>query len=91
MLLSADDLEPYLQYAFDHFSRELDMPFDFVEASFTINPIPSGFQGSILKLARDIQDVWKNELHGETIFKELSYLIASCVMLDSVRRRTLGK
>ncbi|KAF9892309.1 hypothetical protein FE257_002086 [Aspergillus nanangensis] len=90
MLLNSDDLEPYLQYAFDHFSRELDMPFDFVQASFTINPIPSDFGGGILRLARDILDVWKDQLDGATIFKELSYLIASCVMLDSVRRRTLG-
>ncbi|PKY01131.1 hypothetical protein P168DRAFT_329858 [Aspergillus campestris IBT 28561] len=90
MLLNSDELQPYLQYAFDHFSRELDLPFDFVEASFANSPIPSDFGGNILKLARDILEVWKDRIDGPTIFKELSYLVASCVMLDSARRRTLG-
>ena len=30
MLLEADELQPYLQYAFDHFACDLDCPFDFV-------------------------------------------------------------
>ena len=31
MLLDADELQPYLQFAFDHFARDLDSPFDFVQ------------------------------------------------------------
>ncbi len=90
MLLNSDDLQPYLQYAFDHFCRDLDFPFDFVQASFTHNPIPSDFGGNILKLAINIMEVWKDKLDGPRIFKELSYIVASCIMLDSARHRTLG-
>lgn len=90
MLLNSDDLQPYLQYAFDHFCRGLDFPFDFVQASFTHNPIPSDFGGNILKLAINIMEVWKDKLDGPRIFKELSYVVASCIMLDSARHRTLG-
>jgi hypothetical protein len=90
MLLNSDELQPYLQYAFDHFSRDLETPFDFVQASFSNNPIPANFGGYILKLAINIMEVWKDHLDGPNIFKELSFMVASCIMLDSARHRTLG-
>lgn len=90
MLLNADELQPYLQYAFDHFSRNLEHPFDFVQASLANNPMPSNFGGNILKLAIDIMDHWRDTLDGPSIFKELSFMVASCIMLDSARHRTLG-
>lgn len=31
MLSNSDDLQLYLQFAFDHFSKSLDVPFDFVK------------------------------------------------------------
>ncbi|KAL3429839.1 hypothetical protein BDV09DRAFT_202723 [Aspergillus tetrazonus] len=89
MLLNSDELQPYLQYAFDHFSRDLEMPFDFVQASFANSPIPSDFGGNTLKLAINILDGWSDCLDGLAIFRELSYIIASATMLDSARRKTL--
>lgn len=91
MLLEADELQPYLQFAFDHFACNLDTPFDFVKASFTNNPIPLDFGGNILKLAINIMDVYENKLDGRVIFKELSVMVASCIMLDSARHRTKGE
>ena len=90
MLLNSDELQPYLQHAFDHFCRNLEQPFDFVQASLAFHPPPSNFGGNILKMALDIMRVWKNRLDGPSIFKELSFLVASCIMLDSARRRILG-
>jgi energy-coupling factor transporter ATP-binding protein EcfA2 len=90
MLLDSDELQPYLQYAFDHFCRDLDVPFDFVQASFAHNPIPSDFGGNILKLAININEVWRDKVDGPTIFKELSFIVASCIMLEQARHRTLG-
>ena len=90
MLLDADELQPYLQFAFDHFSCHLDRPFDFVQASFIYNPIPSDFAGNILKLAVNMMEIWENKLDGEGIFRELSYMVASCIMLDSARSKTRG-
>ena len=91
MLLDADELQNYLQYAFDHFASDLDMPFDFVKACLLHNPIPRDFGGNILKLAINIMDVWTDNLDGEGIFDELSPMIASCIMLDATRHRTPGK
>ena len=90
MLLAADELQPYLQFAFDHFSSNLDLPFDFVQASFIYNPIPSDFAGNILKLAVNMMEIWQDKLDGERIFNELAYMVASCIMLDSARNKTRG-
>lgn len=91
MLLDSDELQPYLQYAFDHFSNHLETPFDFVKASFLNNPIPRDFGGNILKMALNVMNVWKNKLDGFSIFRELSPLVASCIMLDSARHKTKGQ
>ena len=91
MLLNADEFQPYLQFAFDHFACDLDTPFDFVQASFAHSPIPLDFGGNILKLAINLMDVWENEIDGYHIFKELSYMVASCIMLDSARSKIRGK
>jgi len=90
MLLDAEELQPYLQTAFDHFACNLDTPFDFVQASFSNSPIPQDFGGNILKLAINPMDVWQNKADGRTIFVELSYMVASCIMLDSVRHKIRG-
>jgi len=90
MLLDADELQPYLQFAFDHFSNNLDRAFDFVQASFISNPIPPDFAGNILKLAVNMMEIWENKLDGAGIFRELSFMVASCIMLDSARKRNLG-
>lgn len=90
MLLDAEDLQSYLQSAFDHFARSLDHPFDFVQASFSNSPIPLDFGGNILKLAINLMRVWKNRINIEFIFQELSYMVASCIMLDSARKKNLG-
>lgn len=91
MLLDAEELQSYLQFAFDHFACKLDTAFDFVQASFTNSPIPLDFGGNILKLAIVLMEVWKNEADGPSIFTELSYMVASCIMLDSARHKIRGK
>lgn len=90
MLLDAKELQPYLQFAFDHFSKNLDRAFDFVQASFVYNPIPSDFAGNMLKLAVNVMEACGNKLNGEQIFYELSFMVASCIMLDSTRSKTRG-
>jgi hypothetical protein len=107
MLLNAEELQLYLQCAFDHFARTLDVAFDFVQASFLNNPIPQDFGGNILKLAINMME--QKELSGakkqdnvkehtnakehnsaHSIFDKLSYMVASCIMLDSVRHNIKG-
>ncbi len=91
MLLDADELQPYLQYAFDHFSSDLDMPFDFVKASILNNPILKDFGGNILQLAINVMNVLENQVTGKVIFDELSLVVASCIMLDAARHKMKGR
>jgi hypothetical protein len=90
MLLDAEELQSYLQCAFDHYAKTLDFPFDFVEASFTSSPIPLDFGGNILKLAINLMDLDSEEMDVQAIFQKLSYMVASCIMLDSVRHKIKG-
>ncbi|KAF1956454.1 hypothetical protein CC80DRAFT_516035 [Byssothecium circinans] len=90
MLLDAEELQSYLQCAFDHFAHSLDVPFDFVQASFSNSPIPLDFGGNILKLAINFMHVWEYKADVQMIFQELSYMVASCIMLDSARNKIRG-
>jgi hypothetical protein len=90
MLSNSDELHVYLQCAFDHFSQNLDRPFNFIEVAIKNNPIPLDFGGNILKLAVAIKDrsQWEG---GPKIFRELSYMVASCVTLDLARNGLRGR
>ena len=90
MLADSDDLQGYLQAAFDHFSRSLDKPFDFVAASVRNNPIPVDFPDHIVKLATAVCTIKKRYKTSE-VFSGLTRMIGSCVMLDAARGNLLGK
>lgn len=90
MLSMSEDLQLYLQLAFDHFAQKLYAPFDFVKVALQINPIPSDFSGNIVKLAVAIRDC-QNSCKLAEIFEHLSLLVASCIMLDIHRHRRLGQ
>lgn len=89
MLLTAGQLQSYLQDAFVHYSQSLKIPFDFVQASFLHNPIPFNFGGSILKLAIAMLKEQKAP-DANAIFQKLGNLVASCIMLDAVRHSIPG-
>jgi hypothetical protein len=92
MLLNAMELQSYLHCAFDHFALTLDEAFDFVQASFLNNPIPMDFGGNILRLAiKMVNQHGHRRPDPRYIFGRLSALIASCIMLDSVRHEIRGK
>ncbi|KAI1170029.1 hypothetical protein F4777DRAFT_592252 [Nemania sp. FL0916] len=93
MLANTEKLQFYLQAAFDHFTRDLNTPFDFVKEMLRHSPISRNFEGNILGLAVLIKD---NALHpairddAEQIFRAIGPMIASCVMLDAVRQKLPG-
>lgn len=93
MSLTSDALDGFLQSAFDHFSKNLNTPFDFMKESIKNNPIPLDFRGNVLKLAIAVKNYnnFPNREDGPRIFEHISYLVASCIMLDYVRYDTLGK
>jgi hypothetical protein len=80
----------FMQAAFDHFSRTLDRPFNFVDVSLRISPIPKNIGGNLLQLAIAVQAKDKS-LDSEWIFKKLGKVAASCILLDCVRTGRKGK
>jgi hypothetical protein len=89
MLLNSEDLQFYLEAAFDHFARGLDKPFNFVEIALKNNPIPRDLGQNIVKLAVMIRDL-PGRPSVQNIFLSLAPLVASCIMLDIVRERRMG-
>ena len=86
MLSTSEELNVYLQSAFDHFAKTLDRPFNFIEVSLRNNPIPDNFGGHILQLALAVQ-ARRRPRHSAGIFDKICFLVASSVMLDCVRHR----
>jgi hypothetical protein len=89
MLSNSEELNTYLQCAFDHFSGDLDTPFNFMDVAFKITPIPQDFGGNILKLAVAIRNCGRFS-DPRNIFKELGFMVASCVLLDCARHNLKG-
>jgi len=92
MRFNAEEFQAALSMGFDHFSDRLDEPFDFVKLSCSLNPIPKDFGGNILRLALAVKNDPK--MAGQTgrdIFKHLGPMVASCIMLDYIRRHFKGK
>lgn len=93
MLATAEKLQVYLQAAYDHFTKSLDAPFDFVREALRKFPIPRNFQGNVLSLALAIRDNSTREAlkdDARQIFLAMGPMIASCIMLDAVRQNLLG-
>ncbi|KAK3389280.1 hypothetical protein B0H63DRAFT_537088 [Podospora didyma] len=93
MLLNAERLQQYVNSAYDHFSRRLDEPFDFVKEALRHNPMPRDFRGHILNLMLSIYndvDSFKGARCGEKLLRSLSRPIASCVMLAAAREDLQG-
>lgn len=92
-VLLADQLNPYVQFAFDHFLEEkgLETPFDFFKASFLFRPVPQDFTGYIVSLADTL--ISKREqvpLTSAYLFDSLARMIASCIALDAERKNHVG-
>lgn len=93
MISTDEKLQVFLQSAFDHFSQNLNVPFDFVKEAVKNNPIPRDIGGNILKLAIAVREHnhFTNPYDGAKIFSELSNMVASCLMLTSARQSFLGE
>jgi len=92
MLATAEKLQVYLQAAYDHFSKDLDTPFDFIKEALKHNPIPRDFGGNILNLALSIKNNCQRSMKEDlaSIFNQMVPMISSCIMLDSVRQNLMG-
>lgn len=98
MLPDSDQLQYYLEAAFDHFAHGLNKPFNFIEVAHRRNPIPTNFAQNILKLATTLEihssgkafrKQW-SEHPVTNIFMSMARMVASCIMLDIIRQRRMG-
>ena len=92
MVFDVEDLQTYLRDAFFVFAQSLDASFDFGKASLRIAPISADFGGNIFKLLLAITSKWNGDsgVSADQILTELSYMVASCIMLDVARHRKKG-
>lgn len=89
LLTNSDELNLYLQSGFDHFAAHIDVPFNFMQVSLLRNPIPKDFGGHILQLCEVLNTriPSRDSTTVRWVFKELSAVLASCVLLDCARFR----
>ncbi|KAK0829036.1 hypothetical protein LTR73_004670 [Friedmanniomyces endolithicus] len=89
MLSNTDEWNIYLQAGFDHFTSNLDTPFNFIEVSLKNNPLPENFGDHIRQLATAILAVYPDpkKTSGQWIFENLGSMVASCILLDCVQYR----
>ena len=94
MLLNAERLQQYVNSAYDHFSRRLDEPFDFVKEALRHNPMPQDFRGHILNLMLALyheEDGPDPSRPAKKLLWLLCRPIASCVMLAAAREDLQGQ
>lgn len=82
-----EELDSYLQAAFDHFSATPEAPFNFIEVALKANPIPQSFADHIFVLARvsENRKVYTSAREALDALMNLAPIIASCITLDCVR------
>lgn len=93
MLATPEKLQFFLHAAFDHFTKDLDTPFDFIKETLRHSPVSRNFEGNILNLALAIRDRTSNDKiknNAKQILRAMVPIIASCVMFDTVRQNLLG-
>jgi len=92
MILDIQNLQNYLRDAFSVLAESLEASLDFGKALLRNAPIPAGFGANISKLLLAITNKWKDDrgVSAGQILTELSYIVASCIMLDIVRHKNKG-
>ncbi|KAF8242901.1 hypothetical protein K440DRAFT_563787 [Wilcoxina mikolae CBS 423.85] len=85
LLMNSEELDIYLGYAFDHFSINPDIPFNFLSAAFHHNPVRQTFKTHILRTAICFMNIRSFD-SGAEIFHILAPLVASSILLDVCRK-----
>jgi hypothetical protein len=91
LLPDVDEFGLYLSLAFDHFSETLEKPFNFVEASLRFRPPSGNLADNIFDVAVCFASITHQEGQIAAIFSKLTMFIASCILLESVRKQRIGR
>lgn len=87
-LWDAEQLAVYFADAFEHFTNDLEKPFDFLKSSRKNNPIPKGFSQHISNLMRLMSDKARDQSETD---RRIAALVASYISVESVNSGTQRK
>lgn len=87
LLLSSEEMECYLQNAFEHFSKDANEPFNFLNTALRNNPIAATFADHITKVATVFSRTKPQPEYGTKVFEHLAPLVASAIFLGATRNR----
>jgi hypothetical protein len=87
-LWDAEQLSIYFVDAFEHFTNDLDRPFDFFKSSRKNNPIPKGFEQHICNLMRLMSVKTRDQ---PEIDRRIAALLASYISIECVNSGTQRK
>ena len=87
-LNDVDTLQEYLQAGFVHFADNIDEPFDFKSVALRTRVIAQDLSDHIVNLAGTVQKCTR--IKPRVLFKGLVSLVASSILLDSVRNKLPG-
>jgi hypothetical protein len=90
-LLNVDEFQQYLESALIHFSKDINVAFDFVEEGVRLNPIPRNMKDNILKLLSLVRKLDTFKSRPSDVFEHLGIIISSCVVLNCNRERRPGE
>ncbi|KAF8535225.1 hypothetical protein BDD12DRAFT_753138 [Trichophaea hybrida] len=88
LLMNSEQLATYLNDAFNHYSKNLYEPFNFLQSAFQRRPVEAYFQTHIIQAAYLLIRTHSSEetLTARRTFTELAPLLASSILLDVCRK-----
>lgn len=85
MLLTSQDQELFYKLAFQHYSTDLDKPFDFLEKLMSLHPLPNNISNNFAALLVASNDALVNSLSAQQFCLKVALVLCSAVSLDATR------
>jgi hypothetical protein len=85
LLLSSEDQELLFKLAFNHYTTDLDAPFDFLEQLLSLHPLPSSFKNNLAKVMIEASRALNYGLRTEFFTLQIFPVLASAIALNMAR------
>lgn len=89
MIISSKSLDEFFKLAFDHYFSKLDEPFDFLEALFSVQPLPNTLSDNISYMMQKTYRAVKGDIsldaRASSFAEALAPVVCSAIVLDAVR------
>jgi hypothetical protein len=84
--MTSEELDRYFEIGLEHFSKNPDVPFNFLSSALKYNPINATFEEHLVNLFVYMTENFPEWSETE-ILKRTAPLVGSCVFLDIIRKR----